>query len=293
MPSSRQRRIDYSQNFLRSRELAADLVERSGINNADTVIEIGPGKGILTDALAGRSRHVLAIEKDPRHADYLRQRFGVRSNVTVFACDFLAFPLPETACKVFANIPFRLTSAIVAKLTTGMAPPDDAWLVVQHEAAERFAGRPRQTMVSVCLQPWFEVGVTHRFRRRDFVPQPSVDSVLLRLGTRPEPDLAWDRRARFVQLVEAVFSAWQPTVSQAMRSLLPARVGADLVPRLGHGYDVKPTALAPADWIALFELLSSTQDDQAWRAVEAASAALKRQQQRLDRPTRTRRGHRR
>ncbi|HYH12675.1 MAG TPA: rRNA adenine N(6)-methyltransferase family protein, partial [Thermomicrobiales bacterium] len=221
MSSPKRRRVAYSQNFLRDRKLVSELVERSTIGGDDVVVEIGPGKGIITDVLAERSRHVITIEKDPIYAEHVSRRFGERPNVTVFACDILEFPLPETPFKVFASIPYRITAAIIERLTTGVAPPTDAYLAVQREAAARFAGLGEASMVSTCLKPWFTVAIAHHFRRRDFVPQPSVDSVLLHIAKRDEPLVPWDERERFCRLVEAIYSAWQPTVAQALRKLLP------------------------------------------------------------------------
>ena len=287
MPSTRQRRIAYSQNFLNSRRLVEDLVARSSIGPDDVVIEIGPGKGIITEALAGRSRHVLTIEKDPRHVAVLRRRFADRPSVTVFACDFLDFPLPETPYKVFASIPYRITAAIVAKLTTGVAPPVDAYLTVQREAAQRFAGIGGATMLSVSLAPWFALEVVHEFRRRDFIPQPTGESVLLRIARRPEPLVPWAERERFRQLVETVFTAWQPTVERAVARLVPKDAVGQVQRRLGRALAARPSALSVEEWIALYRLLDDLGDERFWVACAAASERLRRQQARIERPTRT------
>lgn len=288
MPSTKERRVAYSQNFLHSRRLVDDLVARSGIGADDVVIEIGPGKGIITEALAARCRHVLAIEKDPHHAAIVRRRFADRPNVTVFACDFLAFPLPETPYKVFANIPYRITTAIVAKLTSGIAPPVDAFLTMQREAAEKLAGAGGASMISVGMAPWFALDIAHVFRRRDFVPQPAVESVLLRITRRPEPMLPWAARVRFGSLVEAVFTAWQPTIEQALRALCPKPVAAEVRRRLGRDLAVRPLASTVEQWVALYRMLEEVDDDRVWSACAAASARLRQQQSRLDRPQRTR-----
>lgn len=99
MSSVKQRRVVYSQNLLHSRKLVAALVGRSSIGRDDLVIEIGLGKGIITEALAERSGHVLAIEKDPNHAEIVRRRLQNQPNVTLFACHFLEFPLPGPRLK--------------------------------------------------------------------------------------------------------------------------------------------------------------------------------------------------
>jgi 23S rRNA (adenine-N6)-dimethyltransferase len=288
MSSVKQRRAAYSQNFLHSRRLVSTLVEQSSIGENDVVIEIGPGKGIITEALAARSRHVLTIEKDPHHAALMRQRFADRPNVTVFACDFLASPLPEKPFKVFANIPYRITTAIVAKLTSGVAPPADTYLTVQREAAMKFAGTDGESMLSVSMKPWFVFSIEHEFRRSDFVPRPAVDSVLLRIALRDDPAVAWEGRGRFGQLVEAVFSAWQPTMGQALRTLLPKPAMNEINRNLGRSLGVRPSASTIEQWVALYRVLADVDDERIWAACAAASARLRHQQDQLERPTRTR-----
>lgn len=285
MPSTRHRRVQYSQNFLHSKRLVASLVERSSLCDRDLVIEIGPGKGILTDALSARARHVLAIEKDPHHAGIARSRFGSRSNVTVFECDFLTFPLPATPYKVFANTPYRHTAAIVGRLTSGIAPPEDAYLTMQAEAAERFIGG---TMVSASIWPWFAPMIVHRFRRRDFVPQPAVESVLLRIERRAEPALPRESCERYRQMVEALYSAWRPTVEDALMALGAKAALKGVRATMGSSLRVRPSAMEADQWVRLFIALERVDDDRIWQAMVRASKSLRQQQRGLERPDRTR-----
>ncbi|MGH2389828.1 MAG: rRNA adenine N-6-methyltransferase family protein, partial [Chloroflexota bacterium] len=104
--------LTYSQNFIRDPRLIDTLLNRSTIGGRDLVYEIGPGTGAITERLAGRCRQVVAIEKDRWLVDDLRGRFGAYPNVSIHAADFLHFPLPTTPFKVFANIPYALTTAI-------------------------------------------------------------------------------------------------------------------------------------------------------------------------------------
>lgn len=288
MSSAKHRRVVYSQNFLHSRNLVSALVERSSIGGDDVVIEIGPGRGIITEKLADCSRHVLSIEKDPHHAEIMRSRFAARPNVTVFACDFLDFPLPETSYKVFANIPYRITTAIVAKLTSGLAPPVDAYLTVQREAAAKFAGLDGESMLSISLKPWFDLTIEHTFRRRDFTPQPSVDSVLLRLEYRDVPAIPRHDRGCFVHLVEAIFSAWQPTIEAAVQKLLPNSVAIRVCRELGRSLASRPSAATLEDWTALFNVLMAIDDERVWKHCASASARLHELQAKVDKTTRTR-----
>src|SRR6185369_5283806 len=97
-----------AQNFLRSSKLVHRLVEKSSIGPQDTVVEIGPGHGIITAELARVAKRVIAIEKDRRLAERLRNRFQERPNVEIVESDFLEFPLPNYKYKIFANIPYNV-----------------------------------------------------------------------------------------------------------------------------------------------------------------------------------------
>jgi len=245
------RRIVYSQNFLRNPRLVDRLLDRSGIAADDLVIEIGPGRGVITERLAARCRQVLAVEKDPRLVEELRQRFAEATNVALFASDFLGFPLPLTTYKVFANIPFNITAAIVGKLTSGSSPPVDAYLGVQREAAERFLGTPRETLVAVLLKPWFEPAIVHCFQPSDFTPAPAVEVVLLRLRRREAPLVAPGDAALYGDLAAYAFTAWQPTVAGALTRILPRRTVIEIERTASVPLDRPPSAVPFTAWPTL------------------------------------------
>jgi 23S rRNA (adenine-N6)-dimethyltransferase len=259
------------------------LLDRTSVGPDDVVYEIGPGEGVLTDRLARRCRHVVAVEKDAGLAERLRRRFARRPNVTVYLADCLAFPLPVTCCKVVANVPFNITAAVVSRLTGAPYPPQDAYLAVQREAAARFTGTGGETLVALQLKPLFEPQVVYHFSRTDFDPRPGVDVVMLRLRKRGPPLLAPADLAPYRDFVAFGFTAWQPTVRRALGPLLgPPPPGLDL--------DVPPSALPFEDWLALFRHVRRTAPREALRAMEGAAARLARQQQGLQKEHRTRTG---
>ncbi len=184
MTAIQPRSIHYAQNFLKSQSLVERLLDRCDIGPNDVVYEIGPGKGIITECLAQRCRKVVAIEKDPVFAHALRSRFSGTASIQIHEGDFLEYRLPRSPYKVFANIPFNITSAIVSRLTTAPVPPDDTYLIMQKEAAEKFLGEPYESLYSLLLKPCFALEILHRFQRNDFAPGPRVDVVMLRLSKR-------------------------------------------------------------------------------------------------------------
>jgi 23S rRNA (adenine-N6)-dimethyltransferase len=287
MSSLRHHRITYSQNFLRSPQLVERLLDRSGIGADDLVIEIGPGRGVITERLAARCRQVLAVEQDPVLVEELQVQFAHAPNVALFAGDFLSFPLPLTTYKVFANIPFNITAAIVGKLTSGTSPPVDTYLAVQGEAAARFMGSPQETLVAVLLKPWFEPTVVHRFRPSDFVPRPGVAVVLLRLRRREVPFVASRDAALFGDFAAYVFTAWQPTVREALARILPRRLVADLERAAGVSLASPPSNIPFAAWLSLADTFRTVAGKRV-AAVEGARERLKHQQLQVPKVHRTR-----
>lgn len=287
-PGTRQsRRISFGQNFLHNRRLVRRLVEETTIATSDVVIEIGPGRGIITDALAERCRHVLAIEKDPYQAEIMRARSAQRENVTIFAADILTFPLPATSYKVFSSIPFNITAAIVGKLTSGIAPPEAAWLVMQREAADRYLGNPIGTLQSVRLHPWFSAAIVHTFRRQDFVPMPQVESVLLHLGRRSAPLVPDEHRILYETFVTTLFSAWKPTVETALMTILPAR-DVQMLRRKSNDAIVQRSSQTPlAVWVELFHHVMEMDDPHVWQRCRAAAARVGQQQETISKRTQT------
>jgi len=160
-----------SQNFLVNRKLVRKLVRDSSISTSDTVLEIGSGRGIITRELLKITPHVIAIEKDPRF--------------TTHSQDFLTYPLPQTPYKIFANIPFSNTGAIVRKLLQAPNPPLDCYLIMQAEAAAKFLIHAKaNTLAAILYYPFWDIRITHRFARTDFSPIPAVDSVLVHFTPR-------------------------------------------------------------------------------------------------------------
>jgi 23S rRNA (adenine-N6)-dimethyltransferase len=182
------RREPLSQHFLHNRRLVDQLVRASSISPGDLVLEIGPGRGIITEALLAAAARVLAIELDPILCRSLRTRLGQNPRLNLIQGDFLITPLPREPYRVFASIPYNRTGDILRKLLHAETPPADCCLVIQSEAASKYCVHPHDnTLVALLLYPWWNIRLTHRFQRGDFAPPPSVDSVLLQITRRAAP----------------------------------------------------------------------------------------------------------
>ena len=239
-----------AQNLFVAAAPARTLVGHAGVRPGERVYDLGAGTGLVTQALADAGAQVIAVERDTNLARKLRARFAGAPTVTVLEADLaeVRFCAPF---KVVANPPFNRTAALLRRLLEAAPAPGAAALVLQREAARKWAGLPRPSAVSLAAAPWFELTVTEPFRRRDFTPAPGVDVALLSLVRRARPDLDEDQRDDWTAFVRHVFGRGRADARGAFRTLLSQlqwrRLSADL------GLPAAALAeLAYEDWLAVF-----------------------------------------
>lgn len=288
MSALRPSSIHYSQNFLKSRRLIDQLLDKCAIDPNDVIYEIGPGRGIITERLAQRCRQVIAIEKDLDLLSVLRPRLVMVDNIRLYGGDFLTYPLPNRPYKVFANIPFNITSAIVTRLTATSTPPDDSYLIMQKEAAQRFLGEPRETLYSILLKPCFELELLHHFRRSDFSPAPRVDVVMLRLRKRGPPLIALSEQALFRDFIIYCFTTPLPSLRSIFKSILPPAQFKFLVDTLRLSPDATPTTLHFTEWLTAFDCFQRNVRRETLSRIVGSEKRLRQQQATLEKIHRTR-----
>lgn len=231
----------YSQYFLRSPRLIKELIGHTNITKQDTVYDIGAGSGVISSVLAERCKSVVAVEYEPRMATKLRANMAEHTNVSVHEGDFLAMPLPETPYKIFANIPFHLSSPILRRLTEADHPPQVIYLIVQKQFAnkllpdsDRFTGQ-----LGMMIGPQFAVRIRKRLKRTDFWPHPNVDTVMVEIACREQPLLPQKVMPVYRKFIEGCFS--DPKIfaktPQSVISLPP---------------NTKPSQMILTQWVALF-----------------------------------------
>lgn len=243
------KRVSDSQNFLTDSKLIERIVRLAEFNREDTVLEIGTGKGHLTEALCQRAGKVYTVEIDRRLLENARKRLSKYVNVELILGDFMKYRLPVKGdYQVFSNIPFFLTTQIVEKLTQGSNPPSAMWLVMEKGAAKRFMGLPRETRKSLELKVRWEMKIVYHFRREDFHPKPSVDSVLVHFARKVVPDL---NERDFRQFQKFVERGMQQGIT-GKNGLLTKRQASAALKRAGlyHAYEDGVTLYI--QWLCLF-----------------------------------------
>lgn len=231
-----------SQYFLRHPKRVAELIGHTNLSRADTVLDIGAGSGVISMVLATRVRAVIALERDSRMVEKLHKNLSRYDNVTIVAGDVRDVPLPDTPYKVFANIPFAVSSPIVRRLTESEShAPEAMYLIVQAQFANklRAEGTGYTGLLGALIGPHYSVRIRARLRREDFQPQPAVDTVLVELRRRETPLVPYAEMPAYRQMVSRVFGD-----PHAYAQLHFTRAG---VPA-----DTKPSQLTIQQWALLF-----------------------------------------
>jgi 16S rRNA A1518/A1519 N6-dimethyltransferase RsmA/KsgA/DIM1 with predicted DNA glycosylase/AP lyase activity len=237
----------HSQNFLRSPQLVKRLVGHTNIGKNDDVLDIGAGSGVISSVLAGVAKSVTAIEADARFVGKLRDNLGAFAHVKVQQADILQLRLPRTPYKVFANIPFSLSSPIVQKLTDAANPPQAAYLIVQEQFARKLLpdNKGYTNQLGIALGAEFAVRIRQRLKPEDFYPRPNVPTVLIEIMQRQEPLLPRTQLVAYRRFVAEAFAdprtLWQSPLHQAG---LPALA--------------LPSRLTLDQWVKLFSVMQSS-----------------------------------
>lgn len=232
----------YSQYFLRDPDFIRELVGHSSIRKSDTVYDIGAGSGAISAVLAQRARDVISIELEPRMAQKLRENMKRYYNVTVIEQDILSVVFPDRPFKVFANIPFHLSSDIVRKLVFDAHSPQSAYLIVQRQFAKKLLieKTPFTGQLGAVIAPWVSVRIRRPLRRTDFWPHPNVDTVLIELKQRADPLVKETDEKKYVDMVT---NAYHDPVFFKRLPLERAHIDPTL----------RPSQLSLAQWLLLFD----------------------------------------
>jgi 16S rRNA (adenine1518-N6/adenine1519-N6)-dimethyltransferase len=198
------------QNFLIDPDVLARILEVADVQPDSTVVEVGPGLGVLTRALVQRAARVVAVEKDPELVDILRRALGDVANLELVIGDVLRFDPAQhgvqTPYQVVANLPYYVTSPTMRRFMEEVTRPQSMVLMVQREVAERIVARPGEmSLLSVSVQFYAETRLAAIVPPEAFYPTPKVESAIVRLDVLPRPLLDVDPSS-FFRLVQAGFS---------------------------------------------------------------------------------------
>jgi 16S rRNA (adenine1518-N6/adenine1519-N6)-dimethyltransferase len=253
----------WGQNFLTDTAVPRRMVEEAGVGPGDHVLEVGPGLGVLTDALLASGARVTAVEIDPRLAAYLTDRFGGHERCHLVVGDILRLdPAALVAGEpytVVANLPYAITSAVLRYLLERDDRPARLVVMVQEEVARRIvAAPPEMSLLAVSVQLYGVPRLALRVPAGAFTPAPKVDSAVVALTVVPPP-LDAAGQARFFRAVAAGFRQRRKTVANALAAGLALERPVVVTALAAAGIDpmLRAERLTVADWLRLDAALAT------------------------------------
>jgi 16S rRNA (adenine1518-N6/adenine1519-N6)-dimethyltransferase len=246
----------FGQHFLTNRSILQRIVQLARLSSEDTVLEIGPGKGALTTALASAVRRVIAIEID---RDLIqRLRATVRSNVEIVEGDALEIDLPNEPFHIVSNLPYNVATPLFKRFIEHRHRILAVTVMIQKEVADRLIAKPRTKAygpLSVLMQYYADVTYGFTVPPGAFAPPPKIDSAVVRREWKPDvPDAA-----PFTDFVHHAFSSRRKTLANNLVSMFGSLGREEILRRLreaGIEETARPEELSVVEFLRVYNLLT-------------------------------------
>ena len=216
----------YGQNFLIDSNILEKIVASAGISKEDTVLEIGPGIGTLTQHLAEAAKKVICVEIDKNMIPVLEYTLADFDNVTVINQDILKADIVNIlkengaeSAKVVANLPYYITTPIIMELLEKDLPIESITVMIQKEVAERMQTGPGSKdygALSLAVAFYSNAEVKMTVSPNCFIPRPNVDSAVIRLDKLKEPAVKVKNRAEMFRIIKGAFEQRRKTLTNAL-----------------------------------------------------------------------------
>lgn len=246
--------LSVSQNFLVNSDFINKLVSDSSVNKDDLVIEIGAGKGIITELLCKKAKEVIALEYDHKLFLKLKNKFANTPNVKVLNVDFLKYSLPNERFKMFSNPPFNISSDILNRLLKLPNELDVAYLFLQDKTVERFIDTKNQ--ISILYKPFYEISIVEEVDRSEFRPIPKIDIVFAKFEKINDPQINMTEYQLYRDFVIYGFNQWKPTIVESFNKVF-TKEQFKIINKKYNVSNLKPSDLNLSQWIYLFDTFMS------------------------------------
>ena len=263
-------RKEFGQNFLTNVSVVEDIADNCCDDSESTILEIGPGVGVLTRELAVRYKRVIAIEIDNGLIPVLKYTLGEFSNVTVINQDVMKVDLGEILAPYFergkvsvcANLPYYITTPILMKLLESGLPFENITIMIQSEVADRLCAAPGGKNCGAITSVLNYYGSPERLFRvgaHNFVPSPKVESSVVRIRLHKDKPYSPKDEAIFFRTIKAAFEQRRKTLPNALASgfgELTKEELTDIIAQCGHPTDIRGEKLTVDDFTHLSDIIS-------------------------------------
>lgn len=248
------------QHFLLDETVVERMADRAAVGPKDTILEIGPGFGMLTKVLLARGATVIAVELDRRLAAYMRMTFAKQKRLTIVEGDVFRVRLDQLlldrAYKLVANVPYSATSLIFRQFLTQPPRPTLMCTLIQKEVAERITAKAGQmSMLSLSVQYFGRPKIEFTVSRKEFDPIPAVDSAVMIVDGMRDGDPILSKKA--FQLAKFGFSGKRKQLKNSLAAGLHTSQSnvEDILMSCGIAPEVRPQELTMENWLKLAKLV--------------------------------------
>lgn len=216
------------QNFLTDKKIAENIALSGDISKKDVVLEVGPGKGILTEFLIKYAKNVIAVEKDHELFLFLSEKFAdeikngklILISGDILNFDFATHKIKEGDYKLIANIPYNLTGLLFRLFLETGPRPKTIIFMVQKEVAERVIARDKkESVLSLSVKTYGTPKIVRRVSAGSFFPRPNVDSAVLAIENIKSPFKDKSGERKFFEILKAGFSSKRKKISSNLTSV--------------------------------------------------------------------------
>lgn len=254
------------QNFLKSKSALATIIDTANPNTDDIILEIGPGKGALTEKLLVSSGKVIAVEKDDALFEFLSEKFNEEihlGKLNLIHGDILDFDVSALhvhknhTYKIVANIPYNITGQIIRKFLTETHKPTDMVLLVQKEVSDRIVARDKkESLLSLSVKLYGTPKYIKKVPARDFSPAPKVDSAILHIKEIKSPQLTKKEEGLFFEVLHAGFAHKRKILIGNLSEKYKKKYMKSLFEELNLSDKIRAEDLSLLEWISLARKLS-------------------------------------
>ena len=247
------------QHFLYDQNIINKIISSADVDEKDNILEIGSGKGHLTEALANTGASVISIEIDKQLYENELTRFNDMANVQIFNMDVMDFNPSDffnAPFKLVANLPYNIGSKILRNLLFSSLPPDISVVMLQREVAKNIVSHPnKMNILSSTFQSVAEIKLLFNVKPTSFIPAPKVISSVLEFKFKNKPLIHNQEMEKYFEFVIAAFAAPRKQIKNSLA--LGLNINSDIIAKILVDIDInpirRPQTLSIPEWKLLFE----------------------------------------
>jgi 23S rRNA (adenine-N6)-dimethyltransferase len=268
--------LSNSQNFINNSGLVLKCLESVDLPENELILEIGGGKGIITDEIIKRFLNTIVIEYDNGLYNKLREKYSKNDKIRITNEDFLKYKLPEIGFSIISNIPFNITADILRKITGENSKLNSAYMIMQKDAGLKFVAITKgqeTSLLSNIFQTDFHIKYLFDIERKNFTPSPNTDACFVLFKRKIDSDFKnQNDKDQFKDFICYLFDRSRPILADALADILQRKTANLVLQKLRINGNQRIKTVQYGDWLSLFNGL----DKNNLKMVKTFSGAYKR-----------------